>query len=218
MDSPDLDLAGALAQHTITLHPEQIQRLEAYCRLLWEWNTKLNLTRHTDYEKFVGRDLVDSLAFSEHLQPGQTVRDVGSGGGVPGVVLAILRPDLAVSLCESVAKRARALADIVERLEINVPVYHARVEELLGTWTGDVLTFRAVARLPKLLGWLQGHWDSFDLALIMQGQAWVKERAESRHLGLMNDLALRKLTSYPMLGTNSQSVLLRIQPKERETS
>ena len=83
--------------------------LERYCELLWEWNEKINLTRHTDYEKFVARDLVDSLAFAEFLEPGEKVLDVGSGGGVPGVVLAIVRPDLKVSLADSVGKKAKVL-------------------------------------------------------------------------------------------------------------
>ena len=62
----------------------QIARLEAYCRLLWDWNSKLNLTRHTDFEKFVTRDLTDSLVFARFLGQGETVLDVGTGGGVPG--------------------------------------------------------------------------------------------------------------------------------------
>ena len=99
--------------------------------MLWEWNDKLNLTRHTDYEKFVARDLVDSLAFSRFLEKGEKVMDVGSGGGVPGVVLAILRDDLEVTLSESVGKKARALADIVARLGLTAPVHHGRAEELL---------------------------------------------------------------------------------------
>src|ERR671919_480947 len=91
---PESDtLAAALARHDITLPAEQAALLDRYCRLLWEWNEKLNLTRHTDYEKFVSRDLADSLELAKHLKPGEEVLDVGSGGGVPGIVLAIVRPD-----------------------------------------------------------------------------------------------------------------------------
>ena len=99
-------LAAAMAEHGIELPLDRIALLDRYCATLWEWNARLNLTRHTDYQKFVTRDLVDSLAFSRFLAPGERVLDVGTGGGVPGVVLAILRPDLPIALCESVGKRA----------------------------------------------------------------------------------------------------------------
>ncbi|OHB78976.1 MAG: 16S rRNA (guanine(527)-N(7))-methyltransferase RsmG [Planctomycetes bacterium RBG_16_64_12] len=204
-----------MAEHGIELPAEQVALLQRYCTLLWEWNAKLNLTRHTDYRKFVARDLVDSLAFSEFLQSGEKILDVGTGGGVPGVVLAIVRPDLSVSLSESVGKRARAVADIVDRLGLAVPVYETRAEDLLGSWRCNTLVVRAVARLAKLLRWLSPHWGSFDRLLILKGPAWVEERAEARHHGLLRNLALRKLTSYPLPGTDSRSALLQICPKER---
>ena len=207
------DLATELARHEIELPDEQVRRLGRYCQLLWEWNTKLNLTRHTNYEKFVGRDLVDSLAFAEFLTPKEKVLDVGTGGGVPGVILAIVRPDLAISLCESVGKRARAVQDIVGHLALDVPVYPVRVEELLSERRFDTLVVRAVAKLPKLLHWLEPQWDAFHRLLVLKGPAWIEERAEARHLGLLRKLALRKLTTYPIPGTDSQSVLLQICPK-----
>lgn len=207
-------LAAEIARQGIELPDQQVAVLERYCRLLWEWNSKLNLTRHTDYEKFVGRDLVDSLVFANSLRSEEKILDVGTGGGVPGVVLAIVRPDLSVSLCESVGKRARAVTDIVDRLGLDVPVFESRIENLLGQWTGDTLVVRAVARLTKLLDWLEPHWESFSRLLTVKGPAWVDERGEARHKGQMRKLALRKLTSYPMPGTDSQSVLLQICPKD----
>ena len=90
------ELAAAVAEQGIELPAGQLALLDRYCTLLWDWNRKLNLTRHTDYQKFVARDLVDSLAFAEFLEQGERVLDVGTGGGVPGVVLAVVRPDLDV--------------------------------------------------------------------------------------------------------------------------
>ena len=204
-----------MAAQQIELPEPQVARLEQYCRLLWEWNAKLNLTRHTDYDKFVARDLVDSLAFARFLEPDEKVLDVGTGGGVPGVVLAIVRPDLAVTLCESVAKRARAVAEIVAGLDLSVPVMAARAEDLLGTFQFNTLMVRAVARLAKLLRWFQPHWEHFDRLLVLKGPAWVGERGEARHFGLLRGLALRKLTAYPLPGTESESVLLQICLNDR---
>jgi 16S rRNA (guanine527-N7)-methyltransferase len=209
------NLAAALARRQIELPEPQIARLEQYCALAWEWNARLNLTRHTDFEKFVTRDLVDSLAFSRFLSSGEKVHDVGTGGGVPGVVLAILRDDLEISLSESVGKKARAVTDIVQRLGLTVPVYNARAEDVLATHRFDTLVVRAVARLQKLLEWFQPHWGDFQRMLVLKGPAWVDERGEARHRGLLHDLALRKLASYPLPGTESESVLLLICPKDR---
>lgn len=211
----DDTLPAALARHRVELAPEQIARLDQFCRLLWEWNAKLNLTRHADYEKFVARDLVDSLAFAEFLGKGEKVLDVGSGGGVPGTVLAILRPDLRVWLSESIGKKARAAADIVARLGLSAPVHHGRAEELLAAQPFNTLTVRAVARLGKLLEWFGTRWDRFDRLLVLKGPAWVEERGEARHLGLLGKLALRKLKTYPLPRTQSESVLLQICPRDR---
>jgi 16S rRNA (guanine527-N7)-methyltransferase len=210
----DDNLTAALGRHSIELSPAQIALLEQYCGLLWEWNAKLNLTRHTDFDKFVARDLVDSLAFSQFLAAGERVLDVGTGGGVPGVVLAILRPDLDLALCESVAKKARAVADIVARLALRTPVHHARAEDLLAREHFQTLVIRAVARLKKLLQWFEPHWGAFQRMLVLKGPSWIEERGEARHFGLMRELSLRKLLSYPLPGTESASVLLEIRPKE----
>src|SRR5215204_5502083 len=101
---PD-SLPEALARHQIALPENQVALLDKYCQLLWDWNTKLNLTRHTDYEKFVGRDLADCVQLAAHLRQGEEVLDVGTGGGVPGLVLKIIRPDLTMTLSDSVGKK-----------------------------------------------------------------------------------------------------------------
>jgi 16S rRNA (guanine527-N7)-methyltransferase len=215
VNPPDDNLAAALQRHEIELPEAAVSRLEQYCKLLWDWNSKINLTRHTDYEKFVTRDLVDSQAFARFLHHGEKVLDVGTGGGVPGIVLAILRDDLKVSLCESIGKKARVVTDIVEHLGLSTPVYHARAEDLLAEHRFNTLVIRAVARLRKLLEWFHPHWNEFDRLLVLKGPAWVEERGEARHFGLMYDLALRKLMSYPLVGTESESVLLQICPLDR---
>jgi 16S rRNA (guanine527-N7)-methyltransferase len=207
------NLAEAIARHEIELPPDQVALLARYCELLWDWNTKINLTRHTDCEKFVSRDLVDSLAFAQFLQPGERVLDVGTGGGVPGVVLAIVRSDLQVTLSESVGKKARVVGEIVEQLGLNATVVHGRAEDILDGHCFDTLVIRAVAPLKKLLEWFQPHWDAIGRLLVLKGPSWVAERGEARHYGLFHDLALRKVTSYPMPGTESESVLLQIRRK-----
>ena len=211
LTSSDDNLTAAITRHGIELPAAQISRLEEYCRLLWDWNSKLNLTRHTDFEKFVARDLVDSLTFARFLDPGETVLDVGTGGGVPGIVLAIVRDDLKIALCESIAKKARAVSDIVEKLGLATPVIHGRAEDLAAEHRYQTLVIRAVARLKKLLEWFRPHWPSFGRMLVLKGPSWLDERGEARHFGLLGGLSLRKLDSYPLPGTESESVLLEIK-------
>ena len=213
MDSTQDTLAAALERHQIKLPDEQIETLDRYCRLLWQWNEKLNLTRHTDYQKFVSRDVVDSLALEPFLDSGDRVIDVGTGGGVPGVVLAVLRPDLHVTLSESVGKKARAVEAIVNDLGLKLPVYHGRAEELLKDRRYDALVARAVAPLAKLLTWFSPYWDSIGQVLVIKGPSWVEERQEARHRGLMHSLELRKLAAYAMPGSDGESVVLSIRAK-----
>jgi 16S rRNA (guanine527-N7)-methyltransferase len=208
-------LAAALQRHGVTLPPGQIERLDKYCRLLWEWNEKLNLTRHTDYEKFVGRDLKDSHELARHLRQGEEVLDAGTGGGVPGVVIAILRPDLKVSLCDSVGKKVKAVREIIEALGLEIPVYQLRAEELLEEMRFDAVVVRAVGPLDKLLTWFKPHWNSMRRLLVVKGPKWPEELVEAKRRGLVRELQVKPATEYPLAGTESQSVILKIWPKHR---
>jgi 16S rRNA (guanine527-N7)-methyltransferase len=208
----DIDsLELALSRHEISLPGAQIERLDRYCRLLWEWNDKLNLTRHTTWEKFVARDLVDSLQLSQLLEPGQEVLDVGTGGGVPGMVLAILREDLEVSLSDSVQKKARVVQEMVRQLDLPCAVYAERAEKVLEDLRYDVLVARAVGPLWKMCKWFQHHWHDFSYLLAIKGPGWVEERAAARERGLLQQVKLRRVANYPMPGTDSESVILRIE-------
>ena len=87
-------IAAESARLGLVLPAGSADRLAAYATSLWAWNERLNLTRHTDVERFVSRDIGDAAAIAEHVAHGERVLDVGTGGGVPGAILAILRPDL----------------------------------------------------------------------------------------------------------------------------
>ncbi|MDC0936186.1 class I SAM-dependent methyltransferase, partial [Pirellulales bacterium] len=158
--------------------------------------------------------VLDSLKLAEHIPQGQRVLDIGSGGGVPGIVLAICRPDLRVTLCESTQKKARVLHAMVESLSLKTPVAACRAEELLQLQTFDVVVARAVAPLEKLLTWLSPHWDAFDELLLIKGKAWTEERGAARHRGLLKKLELRKADTYE--SPIGESFVLRLWRRERK--
>ena len=202
-DEPSIEtLRATLAKYGIEVSEPQVELLEKFCELQWDWNRKINLTRHTTYEKFVTRDLIDTLAFSEFLAPGEKVLDVGSGSGVPGILLGILRPDVSISLAECVGKKAKVLADIIHELQLPIPVYCALGQDILGNWQFHTLTFRAVASMRKLLEWFKPSWPHFDRMLLVKGPKWINERGEARHFSLLKGLALRKLKEYATPGSD----------------
>jgi len=204
-------LAELLTAIRLDVTPEQVEQLDHYRRLLWSWNERLNLTRHTTLEKFVDRDVFDTHQFSLLLERGERVLDVGTGGGVPGVILSILRPDISVSLCESTQKKARAVESIVSEMNLATPVFPTRAEEVLSGGTYSTLIARALTPLAKILTWLAPHWDAFDRLLHVKGPAWIEERAEARRRGVLQGLELRKAASYQSPGTGAESVILSIQ-------
>ncbi|HJP97368.1 MAG TPA: 16S rRNA (guanine(527)-N(7))-methyltransferase RsmG, partial [Rhodanobacteraceae bacterium] len=126
-------------------------RLLAYLELLAKWNRAYNLTAVRDPLKMVSRHLLDSLAALPFLH-GETLADLGSGAGVPGIPLAIVRPDLAVTLIESSGKKARFLREAARTLPLpNVTVREARVQDAAGPY--DSVTARAFASLADMLAW-----------------------------------------------------------------
>ena len=204
-------LPVSLARHGIDLPAETQPKVEQYARFLWDWNEKINLTRHTTFDKFVGRDLRDTVEVAKLLHAKEEVLDVGSGGGVPGLLLAVLRPDLTITLSDSVGKKTKVLEEMVEALGLtNVTVYNARSEELLEDYKFDALTIRAVGSLETMLRWFKPHWRHIGRLIVLKGPKWIEEEAEAKRVGLFRDLHLKVVAEYPMPGTDSSSVILKI--------
>jgi 16S rRNA (guanine527-N7)-methyltransferase len=199
----------------LAVDPDAMPRLAAYAERLWAWNEKLNLTRHTDAATFVARDVADAAAIVPHLAAGERVLDVGTGGGVPGIVLAILRPDLHVELCDSVGKKARAVQAISAEAGLPLPVHEGAGQAIVAKRPGafDTLVIRAVAPLVKLLGWFEPVCHTYGRLLVIKGPRWEEEKGEARHRGFVKKVRIRRLAAWPLPGSDNESVLLEIEPR-----
>ncbi|MDQ0045630.1 16S rRNA (guanine(527)-N(7))-methyltransferase RsmG [Variovorax boronicumulans] len=151
MSAPIDTLRAGAAALGVTLSDRQGEQLLAYGTLMLKWNKVYNLTAVRDPAGVMTHHLLDSLAVIAPLQrqyPEQgRLLDVGSGAGLPGVIIAIMRPDIDVSCLDAVAKKAAFVQQVAVELELpNLRGLHARVELLEGSY--NVISSRAFASLP----------------------------------------------------------------------
>lgn len=129
-----ITLASGLNQLGLDLPADAQQKLLAFRDLLLKWNKTYNLTALRDPAQAISHHLLDSLAILPHVGDGPLL-DVGAGGGLPGIPLAIARPALSVSMVDTVQKKATFLQQAAIELGLkNVAVHHARVEEMRGQY------------------------------------------------------------------------------------
>ncbi len=149
-------LRPMLEKYGLALDGEQTAALEKYALLLRDWNERMNLTAITDDEGIAEKHFLDSLTLltAVDIPSGAAVADVGTGAGFPGVVLGIARPDIKLTLIDSLGKRVKFLETLTGELGIAAECIHIRAEEagrLPRLREGfDLVTARAVASLPVL--------------------------------------------------------------------
>ena len=142
-------LAAGLAELGLSLPQAAQERMQAFCWLLLKWNKTYNLTALRDPQQALSHHLLDSLAIVPHVGEGALL-DVGAGGGLPGIPLAIARPQLSVSLVDTVQKKATFLQQAAIELGLrNLRVHHARVEQMMGQYAQ--ISSRAFADLPTFV-------------------------------------------------------------------
>ncbi|HCT40624.1 MAG TPA: 16S rRNA (guanine(527)-N(7))-methyltransferase RsmG [Moraxellaceae bacterium] len=147
--SPESRLRAGVDQLSLQLPDGAMEKLLAYLSLLVKWNAAYNLTAIRDPEQMVIKHLLDSLGIVPHVQ-GKTLIDVGTGAGLPGLMLAIAKPDLQVTLLDSNGKKVRFLRQVIADLQItNADAVQSRVEEFDRTF--DLVSSRAFATLADMV-------------------------------------------------------------------
>jgi 16S rRNA (guanine527-N7)-methyltransferase len=136
------------------LSEDQIQQFEALQPLYEDWNSKINVISRKDMEQFYTHHVLHSLAIAKVIRfsKGTKVLDLGTGGGFPGIPLAILFPDCKFHLVDSIGKKIKVVNEVSKAIGLkNIKASHKRAEQVRDSY--DFVVTRAVARLQKLIEW-----------------------------------------------------------------
>lgn len=188
---------------------ETLDRLEAYAALVRKWNPRINLVSKGSLPDLWERHIVDSV---------QTVRiprchghwvDIGSGGGFPGIVAAILgfHQKAQFTLVESDQRKSAFLRTVIRELSLNAKVETARIEEIAAL-EADILSARALSDLDQLLGFADRHLRSGGVALFPKGAKWREEVSQAQRNWAFT------LTPIPSK-TDPEAAILKIEDIER---
>jgi 16S rRNA (guanine527-N7)-methyltransferase len=182
-DSRRARLFDAATQLGLSLTDTHVDQLLTYLDLLQRWNGTYNLTAVRDPERMLIQHLFDCLALVEPLRrelgavAPTRLLDVGSGGGLPGIVIAILNPDVNVTCVDTVGKKAAFIQQVAASLRLrNLQSQHARVEKMKAA-PFDVVTSRAFASLADFVALTRSHLAADGVWLAMKGKDPSDERA-----------------------------------------
>lgn len=139
-----------------TISPLQIEQFSKLLSLYTIWNDQINVISRKDLDNFYERHVLHSLGIAKvyAFQPGTTVLDVGTGGGFPGIPLAILFPETTFILVDSIGKKIKVVNEVASALGLtNIQAFHQRAEEVQGTF--DFVVSRAVTAMPVFVTWVK---------------------------------------------------------------
>jgi len=176
---PKLDASGRteFLRHFPVSH-ETAAKLDRYAELLGEWNQKFNLVADSTFPHVWQRHFLDSAQLMNHIPSNaETLADLGSGAGFPGVIISILGFPK-VHLIESIIKKANFLRELVKELRLSADVHQVRIESMAGI-KFDVVTARALKPLPQLLKYAQPLMKKDSLCLVLKGKQADAELTES---------------------------------------
>ena len=209
-------MIGDARQFGLDLTAAQAAQLGRYSDMLVEWNENVNLTAITDEEGIAVKHFVDSLSALPLLPMGASVVDVGTGAGFPGLPFAIARPDLKVTLLDSLDKRIKFLLAVTDALKLrNVRMQHGRAEEfgVKPEWRDsfDVSGARAVAGLPVLLEYCLPYVRKGGIFLAMKGPGADGEAASSERALKILGGRIVEIRSFLLPGTDMERNLVVVE-------
>jgi 16S rRNA (guanine527-N7)-methyltransferase len=174
------------------LSPDQKDKFSKLKPIYEEWNEKINVISRKDMEHFYEKHVLHSLAIAKVMEfkPGTKVLDIGTGGGFPGIPLAILFPETHFHLVDSIGKKITVVKDVARQLKLtNVEAQQTRAEDLVRRY--DFILSRAVTRFANLLPWVKGKFKREDFNEFQNGMFLLKggdvdEEMEERQLSYVS--------------------------------
>lgn len=173
-----IKLESGLERLDLDVPPEAIENLLSYMDLLKEWSGTYNLVAPRERSFLLARHILDSLSISRWLKPGSLL-DVGTGAGLPGLPLAIIKPDMNVTLVDSAGKKIRFIRHVERTLKLtNIQPLHQRMEDMADDGTFANITSRAFASLKEFVEAVRPCADQSSELLAMKGAYPEKELEE----------------------------------------
>lgn len=212
-------LAELFSAYEIPAGEDQLAALERYAQLLCEWNKKMNLTAIVDPEGIRVKHFLDSALALRFLKVSGSVIDVGTGAGFPGIVWGILRPDLEITLLDSLQKRLTFLETVCAELGLQARAIHARAEEagrdpaFRGKF--DCATARAVAGMNVLCEYCMPFVKTGGMFAALKGPQVEEEMQTSTRAVKLLGGEVERVESYELPGGDQRRLV--IVRKKRET-
>ena len=179
------------------LTEEQIAQFAALKDLYEDWNLKINVVSRKDIDEIYLRHVLHSLGIAKVMtfQPGARVLDVGTGGGFPGIPLAILFPETQFHLVDSIGKKIKVVDEVVAGLGLtNVKATHDRVENVPGQY--DFIVSRAVAQMETFVRWVRSHIKKKSVHELKNGILYLKGGDLTEELAKFSTAQIYDLTDY----------------------
>ena len=195
----------------ITLTSYQQEQLKKFYHLLISWNEKINLTRITSENEVYLKHFYDSLTITKviDLNKVNTLCDVGTGAGFPGIVLKIVYPNLKITLVDALQKRVNYLNEIIKELDLSdIVAIHSRGEDLKEKY--DIVTARAVANITKLLNYTMHLVEENGVFIAMKGNI-TEELTPAVQKAISKKYSIEKIEEFYLPYENSQRSLVDIK-------
>lgn len=202
-----------LNELNIEVNEEKLNKLEKFYELLIDWNNKINLTRIVEKEEVYLKHFYDSLTIVKEvdLNKIETLCDVGTGAGFPGIVLKIFYPHLKITLVDSLLKRVNYLNTIIKELELNdIVAIHARGEDVKEKF--DIVTSRAVANIEKLVVYTMHLLNKTGRLVALKGDI-DKELTDDVKRKLERKYIIEKINKFELPIENSKRSLVILRNK-----